>query len=65
MSLKVLEITFLIEMLLFALWRFRRDLDRPGTSRNSDDSHTWLPRRSSSLRTPQFPAHWKIPMPVL
>jgi hypothetical protein len=65
MSLNVLEITLLIEMILFALWRFRQDLDRHETSRNSDDSHPWLPCRSSRLRTPQFPPHWKVPMPVL
>jgi len=65
MSLKVLVITLLLEVLLFALWRFRQDLDRPAMSCKSDASHHWLPWRSSRLRTPQFPPHWKVPMAVL
>lgn len=64
MSLRVLEVTFLVEMLVFAIWRFRQDLGRAETSCKTDDSHP-SPRRPCLLRTPQFPSHWKVPMPVL
>ena len=51
MNLETLEITFLVELLLFTLWRLQQDLARGGKSRKSDESHDWL-RRQLSKRLP-------------
>lgn len=62
MSLKVLEITLLVEIWIFALWRFRQGLGRPETDRKSDNSDGWLRGRSSTFRSSGPVSHWKSQM---
>lgn len=51
MSLEALEITFLVEVLVFALWRFRQELGRTGTPPRTAECHDWF-RNPFSKRVP-------------
>ena len=62
MSLKVLEITLLVEIWVFALWRFRQGLGRPETRRQSDNSNGWFRGQSSTPRGPDSATRWKVQM---
>jgi hypothetical protein len=46
MSLEALEITFLVEVVVFALWRFRQEVGRRTPCRN-EESQDWLRNRFS------------------
>jgi len=51
MSLETLEITLLVEVLVFTLWRLQQDFLRRVAPRKSDESHNRL-RRQLSRRVP-------------